>query len=1128
MTTAPDNWTKTLCGICPAACWVEVAVEDGVLTDIRADPDHPLGMICRRGEHAPEIVYSQDRLRTPLRRVGPKGSFEFEPITWNEAYESIVANMERIADESGPEAMGIYTGRGAFEHALCAVFHPEGPVSSVTSVLFPFGSPNTMGVGALCYAAFGMIAPHVTMGRMLHEMYADVENADLVVVWGSNPATDSPPLDMRRLEAAVDRGARIIVIDPRRTDTVRRTDAQWIPIRPGTDGALALSMIEALIDEELLDEGFVDDWCHGFDELRQYTQHFTPEVVAQTTGIPAETIRQLARDIAAAGGACPLMYTGLEYSNGGVQAIRAALSVFALAGHLDKPGGWCLSMSGASWPKSGETNLPNPAQDRTLDQRAYPLYDDIRSECHALGLPQSVQSGTPYKMRGLIVHGGSLLTSWPQPDAWREVFSSLDFMVCIDRQMTSDCAYADIVLPAATGFEIGSYQTYGTLFREREPVIAPVGEARNDYLIMAELAQRLGYGHLYPQTEEDLVRHGLKPSGITLEALREAGGHIKLPSPMPSYRKWEKGLLRSDEAPGFATPTGKYELFSTILEDYGYDGLPRYTEPTEGPIAAPELAARFPLVFNSGARPHNDFRSQFHSIKGLVADSPEPLVELNHQDAEARGIQTGDLVQVETARGQVPFRARVTDNIVQGAIECNMGGGGAVGPKAWREWNANILTDLHNTDPISGFPVYKALLCQVVKLEAGTKETQALAAPRVHKVAAVKEKTGPSRRVYLDHNATTPILPQVREAMAPHLDDAWGNPSSLHARGERARKAVETGRRAVASLLHTRARRIVFTSGGTEADNLALKGVMLGKAPGTHLITTTIEHPAVLATADFLERLGYAVTRLPVDPQGRVSPDDLRAALRPETALVSIMMANNELGTLQPIAALAEICRDHGALFHTDAVQAVGKVPVDVEALGVDLLSLSAHKFGGPQGVGALYVRRGVHLDPLMHGGKQEAGLRGGTENVAGIAGLGRAASLASATLERQAELRRLRDRLEAGVRLQVPEATLNGHPTERLPGVLNLTLPGLRGEAVAIAMDHRGVAISAGSACKSGSPDPSHVLRAIGLDEHAAHCSVRFSLGRGIDEADIDFAIEALGDTLVRLEGALRYLFCK
>jgi anaerobic selenocysteine-containing dehydrogenase len=516
-------WKRGICGICPAGCWIEADVRDGRLVEIRPDPTHPLGMICRRGRHAAEIVHSGHRLRHPLRRKGPKGSFDFERISWDEAYDVVVGNLEAIKAESGPEAVAIYTGRGSFELSLCDVFQPKGvAVSSASSVLFPFGSPNTMGVGALCYVSFAMIAPHVTMGRMLVDTFTDLENAELLLVWGANPATDSPPLDMLRLEAAARRGAEVVVVDPRRTETALRTGARWVPIRPGTDGALALGMIGVLLDEELFDETFATRWCHGFDELRTYVQHFRPEVVERITGVPAETVTDLARRLARARGAAPVMYTGLEYSSSGVQAIRAVLTLFALAGHLDVPGGIGLAMRGTHFPVNRSGHVANPDVSRAVARDRFPVYSHYRGEGHASGLVTSVLEGTPYRVRGLIVHGGSLLTSWPETPLWRETLSRLDFLVTIDRQLTADAAYADVVLPATTMFEIDSYMVYGPLFRLREKLIEPVGEARNDYRIMAGLARRLGYGHLYPQTEEELLR--LRPRRLGLHARGGARG----------------------------------------------------------------------------------------------------------------------------------------------------------------------------------------------------------------------------------------------------------------------------------------------------------------------------------------------------------------------------------------------------------------------------------------------------------------------------------------------------------------------------------------------------------------------------------------------------------------------------
>lgn len=1128
-------WRKTICGICPAGCWVEASVSDGRLVEIRPDPSHPLGMICRRGLHAAEIVHSEHRLRHPLRRKGPKGTFDFEEISWDEAYDAIVANLEKIKAESGPEALAIYTGRGSFELSLCDVFQPKGvAVSSASSVLFPFGSPNTMGVGALCYVSFAMIAPHVTMGRMLVDMFTDLENAEVLFVWGANPATDSPPLDMLRLEAAVRRGAEVVVIDPRRTETAARTGARWVPIRPGTDGALALGMIGVLVEEELLDETFATRWCHGFDELRTYVQHFRPEVVEKITGVPAETVRYLARRLARARGAAPVMYTGLEYSSSGVQAIRAVLTLFALAGHLDVPGGIGLAMRGTHFPVNRSGHVANPDVSRAVARDRFPVYSHYRGEGHASGLVPAVLEGKPYRIRGLIVQGGSLLTSWPETPVWRETLSRLDFLATIDRQLTADAAYADVVLPATTMFEIDSYMVYGPLFRLREKLIEPVGEARNDYRIMVELARHLGYGELYPQTEEELLRYVLDGSGFTLEEVRAAGGTVKIPNPLLEYRKWEKGLLRPDGAPGFDTPTGKFEILSTLLSDFGHEPLPRYVEPEEGPLSRPDLAATFPLVFNSGARPHTDFRSQDHGVPGLLCDNPEPSVELNRGDAERRGIAPGDLVEVRTLRGAVPFRARVTDDLVAGAIECSMGGGGPVGPRAWRERNVNELTALGQYDEVSGFPVYKSLLCEVTKLEDGGREaatwaesspSTACAAPLFSAAPASR----PVRRVELDGNATTAVSPFVRDAMLPFLGIESGNPSSLHIRGRQAREALEESRRGVARLLGARPARIVFTGGGSESDNLALKGLAFAPRSGRdHVITSAIEHPAILATCRFLSRIGLRVTVLPVDRDGRVDPEALAAVLDDSTLVVSIQLANNETGTIQPIRELAARAHARGALFHTDAVQAAGKIPIDVEELGVDLLTLSAHKLHGPKGGGALYVRKGVVLEPLVHGGRQEHGLRAGTENVAGIAGMGAAAALALQSLGEAPRIAALRDRLEEGVLALVPGAHRNGPIEGRLPNTSSLTLPGLRGEALVVALDQHGVALSSGSACKAGSPEPTHVLLAMGRTAEEAHCSVRFSLTRETTEEDVDAALAAFRTVLEEMETTVRFLPCK
>jgi cysteine desulfurase NifS len=383
--------------------------------------------------------------------------------------------------------------------------------------------------------------------------------------------------------------------------------------------------------------------------------------------------------------------------------------------------------------------------------------------------------------------------------------------------------------------------------------------------------------------------------------------------------------------------------------------------------------------------------------------------------------------------------------------------------------------------------------------------------------------------VYLDNNATTPVSAAVREAMLPYLGDNDGNPSSIHGSGRDARTAVSRARRHVAALVGARPSRLIFTGGGSEADNLALKGVAFARREGgRHLITSRIEHPAILGAARFLGAQGFEIAWLDCDADGLVDPDSLRRALRDDTILVSVMLANNEVGTVQPVRELATLAHERGALFHTDAVQAAGKIPVDMEELGVDLATISGHKFHGPKGVGALYVRKGVALEPLVHGGKQESGLRGGTENVPGIVGMGRAAEAAARAARNGGGVARRRDRLQARLEELVPGARLNGHPESRLPNTLNMTLPDLRGEALVIALDQHGISLSSGSACKAGSPDPTHVLLAMGRSADEAHCSVRFSLSHETTDEDIDHTIAALERVLEEMSTTVRFLPCK
>ncbi len=379
--------------------------------------------------------------------------------------------------------------------------------------------------------------------------------------------------------------------------------------------------------------------------------------------------------------------------------------------------------------------------------------------------------------------------------------------------------------------------------------------------------------------------------------------------------------------------------------------------------------------------------------------------------------------------------------------------------------------------------------------------------------------------IYLDHNATTPLDPEVRAELEACLDGIPGNPSSLHAAGQQARRVIDLARTRVARLIGAQPEEIIFTSGGTEANNLAILGAAAAAGPRRRLVTTAIEHQSVLNPCLHLERSGCSVSRLPVDREGQVDPAAAGAAVREETALVSVMLANNDTGVIQPVAAIAAAVRERGeALVHSDAVQAAGKLPLMVAALGVDLLSFSGHKLHGPQGVGALYVRRGIRLAPLIFGGHQERGLRPGTENVAAIAGFGKACELAAERLEADAaRLERLRNHFEAALLEQVPGAEVNGRGAPRLPNTSNLGFAGLDNEALAINLDLLGVAVSTGAACSSLDREPSHVLLAMGRSPAEARSSLRFSFGRSTTEAELARAVELVGRAVESLRGGHR-----
>lgn len=705
---------KGLCGVCPAGCGVEIQMEGERLHGIKPMKDHSLGIVCARGVHAEEVVYSPDRLGFPMKRVGKRGEGKWARISWEEAYAMSARLIERVVSRYGPEAMAIYSGRGGFEQSLLDLFTTGGQDPICSNFLFPLGSPNTFSCSSVCNNSHRAIAPLATFGAPLDRLFTDYGNSEQVVVWGSNPATDSPPIHLRKILEARDRGSKIIVIDPLETYTARKAD-EWVGIRPGTDGALALGMARVLL-EDGCDMAFADDWMEGFGEFREYVRRFTPDEVERITWVKADRLVRLAREMARSRTTL-LLHTGLEYTDSGVQNIRAIFTLWALSGNFDRPGGLVFRM-GRPLPLR-RNRIDPPRGKPAIGSDRHPLYCDLNRSGQFMEFPRAVLEGKPYPIRGLIVLGGSILTAFPNPGLWRRCFETLDCLIVIDRFATNEAFYADVILPATTMFEITSYKRYPGALAFRERVVPPAGDAKNDTVILAEMAKALGYGDRYPQGEEAMLGFVFAKAPDLLDELKSRPEGVSLSEPPMVYEKYKAGLLRRDGRPGFETPSGKFEVSSRLLKMYGYEPLPVYNEPSEGPLGAPGVAKDFPLVLTTGTRIQSTFRSQHLNIPGLLRLQDKPNILIHPEDAEKREIRNGDRVSVRTKRGSVFFYAKVTDRIVKGVIEANMGGGGPLQPKEWREANVNVLTDMENRDPISGFPVFKALLCEVEKESKG-------------------------------------------------------------------------------------------------------------------------------------------------------------------------------------------------------------------------------------------------------------------------------------------------------------------------------------------------------------------------------------------------------------------------
>lgn len=723
-----ESIVKGHCGICPGNCGVEIALENDRITKILPWKGHLEGIPCIRGRHAPEIIYSPDRIKTPLKRNGPKGTLDFQPISWDQAFDEIATKVLELKDESGPECVASFFGRGNFEQSLWQMFSPrQHGYSSGNSIFMPLGSPNAFSVGSTCYLSFGVLAPIATCGLPMGFLQPDLENADVIFVWGANPATDSPLRQMVRLHAAKKRGAEIIAIDPQCTASAKLAD-QWIPIQPGTDGALIHGILHLCFENGTIDREFGEQYCVGFHELEEYVQQFTPEWVESITRISQNNIKNIATLLSSRKRVSFLTYTGLEYSDTGLQCIRAFLTLLALTGNFDRMGGQRIQFPPRASLQKPDVVFPEDVPPIGMD--VHPYHCTSVKGPQFMEFPRSVLKEDPYKIRLLMIGGASILTSFPNTELFRKALAALDYVVTVDRFFNADAQYADIVLPATTYFESISFCGYPALgppsaIQYRKRIIDPIGESKNDYLIYAQLADRLGYGTLYPQSEDEMVDYVIKNLPFSLDEFKKRSEHgpisLDPENETPTYalnaeeKKWVSGKLRPDGQPGFPTPSGKWEITSSLLETFGYTPLHTYKGVKEGPENK-ALVKAFPLTLTTGTRIPSTFRSQHLNIPGLLKRQPNAEVLIHPHDAEPRGIAGGDKVLLKTARGQVLFTARVTEDVFEGVVEANEGGGSPIQAEGWKNSNINLVTDDQHRDRISGFPVLKALLCEVAKI----------------------------------------------------------------------------------------------------------------------------------------------------------------------------------------------------------------------------------------------------------------------------------------------------------------------------------------------------------------------------------------------------------------------------
>lgn len=702
-----------ICGICPGDCQVEIELENGHIKNILPSKSKNPSAICLRAIYSDEIINSEDRIKTPLIRIGDKGEGKFRPASWCEAIDYIGENFKRIINENGPQALMSHVGRGGFEYSTDDFVHIKSPGKIPGGFFSPIGCLNNSSVSSLCYVSYGVFAPITTMGFPASWLEPDIENSKLIVIWGTNPKTDSPPFKYNRILKAKRRGCKIVVIDHYKCDIAKIADL-YIPIKSGTDGYFILSLINYLYNNNLLDKDFLDNYTYGKEDFLNYTKDFSISLCEKITKVDSNIFIKFAKLISNET-ACLLTYTGLEYSNSGVQTIRSLYTLWALTNNLDVKGGLLIKPKNNLYnrvktPYIKDTNV------RMIGENEFPLFAKLVCQPQFTMFPKAVLEKEPYEIKGLLNVGSAITNNYPNSKLFEEALKHLDFFVNVDRFLTKDSLYADVVLPATTYFEDESFVIYPDRIEKRERIFKPIGESKANIYILQLIAESLGFGSEYPKNEKELFEYSFYNTPEILDSLKKYGVYYfpKITKKF-QYKKYKKGLLTSDGKTGFPTPTGKFEIYSTLLKSYGYEPLPKFIFSKEGEINTPELFQKYPLILNTGARIKSTFRSQHLNITGLLKSQPKPEVLINPDDAKDRGILNGDCVEVFNKRGCVEMYAKVTNKVEKGDLEVNVGGGSPFQNKEWSKANVNYLTDNKNIDEISGFPCFKNLLCDIRK-----------------------------------------------------------------------------------------------------------------------------------------------------------------------------------------------------------------------------------------------------------------------------------------------------------------------------------------------------------------------------------------------------------------------------